>query len=104
MAPAARLPAARATPAAQRPNPIAEPLAHHEKAHDLGGAQDLEKRLLFLSEEGRFISTELEHLGKNLGSLLIGELFSRRPNAQTCDPASRATLSLKELQSLEAEI
>ncbi len=92
--PATLRPPARATAATQGSNPLAELLAHQDKTHDLRGAQDLEERLLLLSEEGRFIAAQFEHLSENLGSLLLAELRSPASRAQTSDPGARATLSL----------
>ncbi len=80
--PATLRPPPRAAPSTtQGSNPLAELLAHQDKPYDLRRAQDLEERLLLLSEEGRFIAAQFEHLRKDLGSLLLGELRS---------PASKA--------------
>ena len=69
-------PPSPATPSAQGSNPVAELLAHHDKAHDLRRAQDLQESLLLLSEKRRFIAAQFEHLCEDLGSLLLGELRS----------------------------
>ena len=54
----------------------------------------MEERVLVLSEEGPFMAAQFEHISENLGSLLLAELLSPAPRAQTSDPGARATLSL----------